>query len=63
MNSFKNIKYGIKAKHYGIKYFNGRSLTEKREEWIKNNPEVIIINSQILYAQDEWHQIIEYYKQ
>jgi hypothetical protein len=63
MNSVKNLNKGIKCKNYGVKAFNGVSVNEKRRKWLDDNPEIIILNTHVLWDGNMFHHIFEYFKE
>ena len=63
MNSIKNLNKGIKCKNYGVKSFSGNNLNELRSKWLDNNPELIILNTHIIWDGKMFHHIFEYFRE
>jgi hypothetical protein len=62
MISITNLKKGIKGKDYCIKHFSGGSLVDDRDEWLEENPEIIIFNTHIFVNNGVLNHVIEYIK-
>lgn len=62
MNKIESLKKGVKGKEYNLQRFFGNELPDKRNEWIKNNPDIIIFNTHIIWDGKVFHHIFEYIK-
>lgn len=62
MKSVKNFGKGIRAKDYDCVTFEGPNTRKHREEWIEQNPDVIIINTHIFIKDNTLYQVIEFIK-
>lgn len=62
MNSITDLKKGVKAKEYFIKHFSGSSLVDDRDEWLIENPNVIIFNTHIFVNNGTMNHVFEYIK-
>ena len=62
MISVKNFGKGIRAKDYDCVTFEGPNIRELREEWIEQNPDVIIINTNVFVLDKKLYQLIEFIK-
>lgn len=60
MESLKDRVKGVRFKDYNIKVFFGEDLSYKRQTWMNEHPNYVIINTHVLVVDGKIHQVIEY---